>query len=1657
MGEGVFRFRDRAPIDAAARRRRSLRTFTRPSLFPRSAADAADAADTLLRGQVSSRVAADNAASADSLTRVFGRTRSLSDNAAAADVLVRTQAKVTVILADNAAANDGLLRLRVSARSISDLSAALDVLSRLLALSRSLADAAAGGDSLVRSAFTPARSLADNAASTDSLTRVSARSRSLADTAAAADSLSAAYVPGTNAISRSVSDNAAASDSLTRSWVATRSLSDAAAGADSLTRLRVSARTLADNSAASDSLTRARTSSRPLADNAAASDSLVRSTIPYVRTLSDNAAASDSLSRVRTASRSTSDGAAAADSLSRLWVAARTLADNAAASDVVSRSIVEARTVADNAAATDALTRLAVSPRSLADNATASDLLVRSAFTPSRSIADAAASSDSLARQSAFVRSVSDNASASDSLTRSVSRSLSLSDSAGASDVLVRSWSVSRTLSDASAASDSLLRSFVQARSLADNAAASDSLISVKGPTRNLSDAAAANDSLVRGAIPFSRSVSDNAAASDSLARISAKARTLADNSFASDALVRSTVPFARSLSDNAAASDVVSRLRVSARSLSDGSAASDSLSRAFAASRSVSDNAAASDSLSRLAVRSRTLADNAAASDSLARQRVTARTVSDTAAANDSLVRLVVRSRALSDNAAASDSLSRLRALSRSLSDNAAASDSLTRQRRISRSVSDVASASDALARRVVRSRSLSDSASASDSLSSIPGRIRVLADNAAAADLLVRAPAEHLLLEDGTDLLLEDGSLLLLVSGTGLALHRSLSDAAAAADVLTRASLTRVLADNAAATDSLTAATGSAGTATGTGTAFKPSRGTGARLASGTGIGRGAKPTIKVNAGLASGIGRANTPLVSGPGVTNVSAGVAGGTGRAFSPYASLPDQQYIAAQGASGSGIAFDAQVLGLAPHAGLASGKGKAFFARIPATETVINGDPQPQMYNNDDFAGAYVIEQDSGSFAGTSVGYSDEVCEPLPPNWFDNASNDYRFQINNTAWFRYDCNIEGTMWLDVDGNFDTVLTVWEGMNSEHLEFVTQQNGDYDFAANEWGGSYVRATMYAGKRYYIGVSGYAGDSGNYTLTWDFTDGFQPGQSFYHPIKMATPVGTYAGNLLLGSDEAGSTHHANGWELDAFALWFQFDITEEHLGKTLDITVVSDESFDPDFYSGIRVQVLTGAQGQTSVLRDLVSHYDDEWWPYYGPNGDGVNGIVINEDFFFQPWEFWTRLDGFDIGANYVRVSVPAYGIPDSFSMSWELVYNSDSPYSNSSRYGSRSAKKLGQLPNPRARGKTVQINDLVAFIGGETERPVQSKLLLDADFKCVAHGTPITDIPNQGWTKFDPPRADDFAPSWTTTDVVVNQWQQAYWAGGPTLGNPNELGFVGPQVILGNLGVSREGSLYGVGHVTDIGQSDMIIRMRWGGMSSIVDYSSLPQGFFTPLYDSPGVVFRYKDANNFWFAQNFSLFKFIDGQPISVWNGFNQEFGAYNTGMEFSIYLRDDEIIMTTRSDLGYVSRSDVREETPGARIRDPYLKDETSCGFYLNVNLDCLDYFRVYSPAGGSRHPIKTIDTFDVRQWGWVASPIPPLPEGRVEPAVVSWYAPQGPAWAFGGEPALTDRKPCIYVVGGRSESGVAKNQVWMWEWGSDSFDADRPLGSSSAN
>jgi hypothetical protein len=141
---------------------------------------------------------------------------------------------------------------------------------------------------------------------------------------------------------------------------------------------------------------------------------------------------------------------------------------------------------------------------------------------------------------------------------------------------------------------------------------------------------------------------------------------------------------------------------------------------------------------------------------------------------------------------------------------------------------------------------------------------------------------------------------------------------------------------------------------------------------------------------------------------------------------------------------------------------------ALAGSAPAANDDLAGRP-----GNDDFAVPRALTGQSGSLEGSNVGATNEPDE-----------HDAGYRGGHSVWYRFDASATGTLNVTVSGEFRPLLAAWQpgayGPN--------RLASDVDPADTRK--SHIALTTAPGGTYLIGVDGYGGAEGAFTLEWQWT---------------------------------------------------------------------------------------------------------------------------------------------------------------------------------------------------------------------------------------------------------------------------------------------------------------------------------------------------------------------------------------------------------------------------------------------------------------------------------------------------------------------------------------------------------------------------------------
>ena len=156
--------------------------------------------------------------------------------------------------------------------------------------------------------------------------------------------------------------------------------------------------------------------------------------------------------------------------------------------------------------------------------------------------------------------------------------------------------------------------------------------------------------------------------------------------------------------------------------------------------------------------------------------------------------------------------------------------------------------------------------------------------------------------------------------------------------------------------------------------------------------------------------------------------------------------------------------------------------------------------------NDAFESAEILSgvADFGSLAGTNAGATMEQGEPTETAGWDSGSS---------TWYLWEAPATGTFSIRARGDFDTQLTLFSGDPGASLGdlIVLDQSDPQDFT----GDSLVTWDAIDGVRYWVRVTGYLAEAGDFTLDWSIHPAFQLVYTF------AASTGRLPQQLLQGAD--------------------------------------------------------------------------------------------------------------------------------------------------------------------------------------------------------------------------------------------------------------------------------------------------------------------------------------------------------------------------------------------------------------------------------------------------------------------------------------------------------------------------------------------------------
>jgi len=263
--------------------------------------------------------------------------------------------------------------------------------------------------------------------------------------------------------------------------------------------------------------------------------------------------------------------------------------------------------------------------------------------------------------------------------------------------------------------------------------------------------------------------------------------------------------------------------------------------------------------------------------------------------------------------------------------------------------------------------------------------------------------------------------------------------------------------------------------------------------------------------------------------------------------------------------------------------------------------------------NDNFANAFILNNDYGITSGNNNTASAEVDEP------EHAEN---FGPYHSLWYEWTAPENGTFSINTfESDFDTVIAMYQGGHFSTLVEVAS-NDDED-GGSIW--SQFATSVLNGVTYKIAVDGVDdSETGNITLSWNFTSfSFSPtNDNFANAIVLHNNSGTQMGNCMNGTSEAGEPDHS-GFGGPYNSVWWSWTAPANGL-LIVDSEGLGFESCHA-IYSGAAVDSLTyidsdfepDCQTSNSVIAGTTYYFAVD-----GEEAGQAGQITLSWQFSFAP---------------------------------------------------------------------------------------------------------------------------------------------------------------------------------------------------------------------------------------------------------------------------------------------------------------------------------------------------------------------------------------------------------------------------------------------------
>lgn len=250
--------------------------------------------------------------------------------------------------------------------------------------------------------------------------------------------------------------------------------------------------------------------------------------------------------------------------------------------------------------------------------------------------------------------------------------------------------------------------------------------------------------------------------------------------------------------------------------------------------------------------------------------------------------------------------------------------------------------------------------------------------------------------------------------------------------------------------------------------------------------------------------------------------------------------------------------------------------------------------------NDDFADAAEINGSRGIALGTTKGATSEPGEPVLWGFPSTGAS---------VWWRWTAPSSGAMTFGLvrsdDEDFDTVLTVWEGMALDDLVLEAANDASVGVLLNLE--STVTFEASEGKTYWVAADGVFDETPDVVLRWTRDP---ENDAFAEGFEIGGPSGTTTGDIIFATVDPWSNEPDHGGEPGGASVWWKWTptadgpVTFDTFGSTFDTVLavyVGDEVWEDGFpFPTLDLALIdsnddAGGGSQSSITLEAVAGTD------------------------------------------------------------------------------------------------------------------------------------------------------------------------------------------------------------------------------------------------------------------------------------------------------------------------------------------------------------------------------------------------------------------------------------------------------------------------------